>query len=444
MKKLFSLIIMCLIGTMSLFAQTNPNRVIITEKSGNVKSFLAERIDSIWFTKVEGRIAAEIEYLGYVEGGGENGEDIIQIAVTRTAGCQAFRIDCMPKNRADMLGTEANIASYLESENSEMYWQDFTQANMSGYEFSPDTEYSIVTVGYDQYGTACGAEKVDFRTPKKELVGDCSIEYEVTDITPYEITIKFTPASGVAGYAACLFGEGQAEEQFQQFGPMFGFINMGDMIRSFGFNDTGAATHTWENNDPGTNYEIYVQPWDVNGTYADMIVIPVTTKKIGGEGVAEMTIEIGDFGGDATTGYYQVVTYTPNDQVSMHRDIIIEKNSENAENEEYIKELLMGDMPGDPEWNQYGVDVAYWTADPETEYIAYSMGMNINDEWGPLAKKVFKTPADTGKAAQKAKAVNGRPSRIVKQTTTGKAIIPGTAGFPAIKAKPLTPKLECE
>ena len=46
MKKLFSLIIMCLIGTMSLFAQTNPNRVIITEKSGNVKSFLAERIDS--------------------------------------------------------------------------------------------------------------------------------------------------------------------------------------------------------------------------------------------------------------------------------------------------------------------------------------------------------------------------------------------------------------
>ena len=84
MKKLFSSFIVCLIGTMSLFAQTNPNRVIITEKSGNYKSFLAERIDSIWFAKLEGRIAAEIEYLGYVEGGGENGEDIIQIAVTRT------------------------------------------------------------------------------------------------------------------------------------------------------------------------------------------------------------------------------------------------------------------------------------------------------------------------------------------------------------------------
>ena len=212
---------------------------------------------------------------------------------------------------------------------------------------------------------------------------------------------------------------------------MFGFINMGDMIRSFGFNDTGAATHTWENNYPGTNYEIYVQPWDVNGTYADMIVIPVTTKKIGGEGVAEMTIEIGDFGG-SESGYYQIVTYTPNDQVSMHRDIIIEKNSENAENEEYIKELLMTDMPGDSEWNQYGVDVAYWTADPETEYIAYSMGMNINDEWGPLAKKEFKTPAAPGAAAAKAKTVDGRAARVKKQNSTGKFTIPALVGKSAI------------
>lgn len=444
MKKLFTTIILCLAGAMSLLAQTNPNRVLITDKTGNVKSYLAERIDSIWFAKVEGRIAAEVEYLGYKEGGGENGEDVVSIAVTRTPGCQGFRIDCMPKNRADLLGSEAAIANYLDASGIDIYEQDFTNANMSGYAFAPDTEYSIVTVGYDRYGTACGAEKVDFTTPKKALVGDCSIEYKVLKATKDAITISFTPASGVAGYAACLFGAGQAEEQFAGYGAMFGFKSLGDMVKAFGFQGTGAQSYTWTNNDPGTDYEIYVQAWDVNGTYADMVIIPVTTDKIGGQGVAEMTIEIGNFQGNAVDGYYQIVTYTPNDQVSMHRDIIIEKNSEDSENEEYIKNLLKGDMPGDPTWNQFGVDVAYWTADPDTEYIAYSMGMNINDEWGPLAKKEFKTPADTGKAAQKAKAVNGRPSRIVKQATTGKAIIPGTAGFPAIKAKPLTPKLECE
>ena len=47
----------------SLFAQTNPNRVLLTDKTGNTTGFLAERLDSIWFARVEGRIAAEIESL---------------------------------------------------------------------------------------------------------------------------------------------------------------------------------------------------------------------------------------------------------------------------------------------------------------------------------------------------------------------------------------------
>lgn len=32
-------------------AQTNPNRVLVRETSGNVQGFLAERIDSIYFAK---------------------------------------------------------------------------------------------------------------------------------------------------------------------------------------------------------------------------------------------------------------------------------------------------------------------------------------------------------------------------------------------------------
>ena len=44
-------------------------------------------------------------------------------------------------------------------------------------------------------------------------------------------------------------------------------------------------------------------------TFADMVIIPVSTKKLGGEGVAQMEITIGEFGGNAQTGYYQVVTY---------------------------------------------------------------------------------------------------------------------------------------
>lgn len=406
---------MCLISATSLLAQTNPNRVLITDKTGNTRGYLAERIDSIWFAQIEGRIAAEIEYLGFNTG--DTG-DTLKIAVTRTPGCEAFRIDCLPKNRADLLTTEDAIANYLDQGGSEYYWQDFTNADMTGYSFKPDVEYTIITVGYDKYGVPCGAERCDFKAPKKDLVGDCSITYTIDEVTTNEITISFTPASGVAGYAACSYLAGTAEEQFKMFAPMFGFEHIGDMIKKFGLQNVGNTTNTWDKLEPGTDYEIYVQAWDEKGTYADMIVIPVSTKKFGGEGVAEMTIEIGNFGGNANTGYYQVVTYIPNDQTAMHRDMLIEKDGYDKEwNEEKITEYLKEDNPYDPSWNQYGIDEAYWTADPNKEYIAFSIAQNINGEWGPLARKDLKTPEAPQSAAKKKGDMQERLT--IKKTASG-------------------------
>lgn len=437
MKKTFLSLIAFLVGMVSLFAQTNPNRVLLTDKTGNTTGFLAERLDSIWFARVEGRIAAEIEYLGFTQGDGTT-PDKVQVAITRTSGCEAFRIDCLLKSRADLMGTEAALAAYLDQSGSEYYWQDFTGADLSGYEFTPDVEYSIVTVGYDKYGIACGVERVDFRTPKKPLVGDCTITYDVTEKTKDAVTISFTPASGVAGYAACMFNAGQAEEQFEQMGAMFGFTTLGDYVKAFGFNGTEAQTFTWTSNDPGTDYEIYVQAWDVNGTYADMLVIPVTTDNIGGTGVAEMTIEIGAFQGDAINGYYQIVTYTPNEHTSMHRDIIIEKEGYDKEwTEDKITEYLKTDIPEDPYWNQYGVDEAYWNADPSTDYIAFSIGVNINDEWGPLERVDFTTPASPANVAPTATSpepAGSLPARVVRHTTDGKAFL-----HTMVRAKTLNP-----
>ena len=433
MKKLFATFIMALIGVTAMMAQTSPNRVLITDKMGNTKGYLAERIDSMWFAQVEGRIAAEIEYLGFNTG--DTG-DTVKIAVTRTEGCQAFRIDCLPKNRADMLGGEDGYANYLDTGGSEYYWQDFTNADMTGYTFTPGVEYSIITVGYDMYGVACGAERYDFTAPKKELVGDCSIAYTIDEVTDDIITVSFDPADGVAGYAACLYPAGTAEQQFQQMGAMFGFTSLGEMVKAFGFNNVGPATNTWENNDPGTDYEIYVQAWDANGTFADMLIIPVTTKKLGGEGVAEMTIEVGDFGGDAVYGYYQIVTYTPNDQTSMHRDLIIEKEAYEKEwNEEKMIDFIKNEYIYD---DQFGVDVAYWQAEPDTEYIAFSMGKNINDEWGPLASKELKTPSSPAAVSKKAGKV---PARILKQAANGTGTTPAAIVKAITKAQASQPKL---
>ena len=227
-----------------------------------------------------------------------------------------------------------------------------------------------------------------------QLVGSPSVDYTVDEVGTDFITITFTPNADAAGYAICLFEAGTAEQQFAMFGPWMGFQTMGDMIKAWGITKTETYQYTWTSQSPGTDYEIYVQCWDVNNVDADMIIIPVTTLKMGGEGVAEMTIEIGDFGGDEENGYYQWVTYIPNENVSLHRDIIIELQAYESEEwgEENLINFLKQDNPWDPYWDQYGIDEAQWTAQPDTWYIAFSIAKNANDEWGPLTGVEFKTP----------------------------------------------------
>ena len=231
-----------------------------------------------------------------------------------------------------------------------------------------------------------------------QLVGNPSVDYTVDEVGTDYITITFTPNADASGYAICLFEAGTAEQQFAMFGAWMGFQTMGDMIRGWGITKTESYQHTWVNQNPGSDYEIYVQCWDANGVDADMIIIPVTTQSMGGEGLAEMTIEIGEFGGDEETGYYQWVTNTPNENVSLHRDIIIELEAYESEEwgEDNLIAYLKQDNPYDPYWDQYGVDVAQWSAKPNTWYMAFSIAKNALGEWGPLAGVEFKTPGTTG------------------------------------------------
>ena len=228
-----------------------------------------------------------------------------------------------------------------------------------------------------------------------QLVGNPTVDYNVDEVGTDFITITFTPNADAAGYAICLFDAGTAEQQFAMFGAWMGFQTMGDMIKGWGITYNEEAQYTWRNQSPGKDYEIYVQCWDVNGTDADMIIIPVTTQKLGGEGLAEMTIEIGEFGGSEETGYYQWVTYKPNENVSLHRDIIITKAAYESEEwgEENLLNYLKQDNPYNPYWDQYGVDEAQWNAEPNTWYIAFSIAKNALDEWGPLASYDFVTPS---------------------------------------------------
>ncbi len=224
-----------------------------------------------------------------------------------------------------------------------------------------------------------------------------TVTYSIDEITTDGYKITFTPSEDCAGYAACQFDAGTAEQQFAMFGAWMGFTCIGDMVKAWGFTKTETAQLSWTDDTPGKDYEVYVQCWDVDNVYGDLIIIPITTAKLGGEGLAEIAIELGEFGGDQETGYYQWVIYTPNDQVNIYHDMLIEKNAYETDEwgEAKIIEYLTADQPVYG-WDRTGVDEAQWNADPATEYIAFAIGKNINDEWGPLASLEFATPGLSG------------------------------------------------
>ena len=125
--------------------------------------------------------------------------------------------------------------------------------------------------------------------------------------------------------------------------------------------------------------------------------------------------------GDA---FYQRVIYTPNAECSVHRDIIIEKTAYDKADmgETGVINLLKTDRAQDPYWNQYGVDNATWSADPNTTYYACSLAKNINEEWGPLVKVEF----TTGNGESESKVTV--PMRLENSTSHGVTTMPIITG----------------
>ncbi|MFW5545081.1 MAG: hypothetical protein ACOCN0_07355 [Prevotella sp.] len=406
MKKIIATLALCT-SIAGLQAQTI-NRMVIVPQAGYPQGYAINNVDSVFFTTV-GRAAADVTLnkSSFSATG-----DTLWLAITPTADCAKYRITTVTKARADVLTSPASLESYLDNVNAPDYYQAFTNAQMTGFEtpFAAGADYSILTLGYDKYNTPSEISRVDFTTPSTPYLGNPSVSWVATDSTTTTITMTFTPNSDCASYTFCLFEEGTAEQQFEQWAPMFGFANLSDMIKQFGYNVyTSTYTNTWTSLAPGKRYDIYILPMDANDVYAPLILAKASTKKQGGEGIATVDITIGDFK-SSDGSYYQEVTYTPNDQASLHRDMIIAADAYNTAEwgEAGVLAYLKGDNPYDPYWNQYGVDNATWNADPSTNYIAFSIAKNINDEWGPLAMKEFTTPATPSAVAHKAPALGNR------------------------------------
>ncbi|SFF87906.1 hypothetical protein [Prevotella sp. KH2C16] len=319
------------------------------------------------------------------------------LSLKKSPLCQSYCLGLFTADIATHIG-DGSLAQYFSNQKAQKHSADTKNASLLdfGFVILPEKEYTLLALAYDKDGNPGLVTRTNFTTPKRVAAGAPKMTWQIMSVGPDSVSVKFTPNADVAGFALCQFEAGSMDKAVEQHGRLLGFSNAYDMIKRFsGKNYTTERINTWRDMIPNTDYELCVLPWDKNGVFLDIDKVKVTTQKLGGPGEAAVDIQIGEFGGSESTGYYQIVIYTPNDQAALHRDIIITEEAFNKPDmgEAGVIKMLQTDAPNDPYWNQYKTDRAQWNSTPNTTYIACSMAKNVNGEWGKLKQVKFTTPA---------------------------------------------------
>lgn len=392
MKKLLSLIT-ALVLSISLYAQNDAdiNRLLLHNNDGSTLGYIIDRVDSLTFASVEGEVAADMELLSY-------DVDKVNLRITRTASCMGFKIAIVPSIQIASM-SEAYLPIFIDNKSTEVYYQDIEEAEMSNIELEAGSDYTILTVGIDMYNVLCDVRKVEFTTEGENVVGDPYVEIEIIENNHYDFTAKFTPNEYVSKYSVLSAEAGTLVSQYQMFASMFGWANMGQMIESWGAPLEGTDQFKWTNMAPNTEYDILVQAWDNEGTMVPTYqTYTFTSKSLGGDGVAEVTITLGeyklaDWGGEMLPS--QFITFTPNDQTSAYRIGVYLAEIYDPE-AEVIKQELCSDPDSEipvAGWYQYQEITTDYQINPGVEAVAIAAAKNVEGEWGPVTEYRFTTPA---------------------------------------------------
>lgn len=364
--------------------------------------------------RFNGSDATEVEGINFVDQQNDRAEASVKImsagkkggavsvSVKRNPTCATFSLECLPSEIAGMIPNDDVLVSFIRNKKAPVYHADLKKTKLVdlGFAFNQATDYTFFVVPYDKDGKAGKVSKTNFHAPAQPVLGTPKVNCEIVSVGTDSVVVRFTPNKDVAGYGLCVFTAGTMMSEVDKHGPTMGFKTAADMIKRFSGKDyTDQYTKTWKDLVPNTEYDFCVQMWDKNGMYLDVVKATAKTAVLGGPGLATVAIDIMDFGGSAETGHFQTVHYTPNDQASLHRDLIITEEAFNKADmgDEGVIKMLKTDAPNDPFWNQYGVDKAQWNATPNTAYIACSIARNANGEWGPLQKVRFVTPEAAAK-----------------------------------------------
>lgn len=265
---------------------------------------------------------------------------------------------------------------------------------------------------------------------ESELVGNPQVEVSITRYDKDFIKCKFVPNIDTKVFYIFIIEAGDIDNTLNTVGKMFGLNTYEDMFKAWGKPMNAAGYHTFEELTPDTEYEIYVQPLDMNDNFAPYSMLKASTKGQGGDGPSVITIEILEWDDEGS----QRVRFTPNDMTARFYDVLItQAGYEELGGAAGMKQYLM-ENEENPEWKKryamYGVDDDKWGLNPATKYHACAMGLNATAVWGEMADVTFTTPGyaegietvNAGKASANAAIYDVRGMKV-SETKSGELYI---------------------
>ncbi len=416
MKK-YQILLASLLTATAAFAQTDPigeapNRILVTNANGNYKGFVIDHLDAINFARVDGEVLAKVEV-------NEVATDSLRLTVKRTPDCKYYKLAVISQTIANQMPNDLSAISYINSMPSSMVpvlSEDFDNGLLSGVTLHADSDYAIMTVGFDNYGVEAGVFRCDFSTPAPVIVGNPQVEAEVVDTRLDSFTISFTPNDDVQSYW-CVAGEkGVMQSQYEMFGPMFGFANFNQMIQQWGVERKGPTDNTWKDMAPNTEFEVFIAMTDANGNFAPYKVVEVSTLSLGGPGEAYVEIDLSSYelqDWDDEMLPTQCIQFDPNDQSSCYRFGVYDAATYDENPEEYKAYLCSDPSMPTVNWFFYDPIEAEYQINPSTECVAIAAAKNVNGEWGKVNEFRFTTPDECeGYESASAPACKGVVPRI--------------------------------
>ena len=154
MKKIFTLIAV-LAFSIASFAQTTPNRLIVTMKSGEYTVYNIANVDSLSFDLIEGDVTATPNFKAF-EWDGDDGN--ITVGITMSPAAKNYRIVIIT---ADVDVEDALSDALLMDVEGDI---EYTLPAAV-----PGETYTIATVAYDKYGIAGEVSTITFVAPEKTV-----------------------------------------------------------------------------------------------------------------------------------------------------------------------------------------------------------------------------------------------------------------------------------